>query len=219
MEKIMTTETTIPIFPLNIVLFPELPLPLHIFEERYKIMIKECLEEKKEFGVVYTKENHIKKVGCTAKILRVLKEYDDGRMDILTQGVQRFKINELSEEKSYLQSAVSFFEDGEEPETEEMINLTKEGMQLLKTLEKLTVNKNDISFIEKLDIRIISFIISGIGGFTMNEKQQFLEMTSTSERLRFSVESLKKIIEEVKSQQSLSKKNGKNYIQGKFSNN
>lgn len=215
----MTADVTIPIFPLNIVLFPELPLPLHIFEQRYKIMIKECLEEKKEFGIVYTKENHIQKVGCTAKILRVLKQYDDGRMDILTQGVQRFKINELSEEKDYLQSAVILFEDEEESETEEMLNLTKEGMQLLKTLEKLTINKNDISFIEKLDIRIISFIISGIGGFTMNEKQRFLEMTSTSERLRFSVESLKKIIEEVKSQQYFTKNNGKDYLQGKFFKN
>jgi Lon protease-like protein len=215
----MISEATIPIFPLNIVLFPELPLPLHIFEERYKIMIQECLDDKKEFGVIYSKDNRIQTVGCTAKILQILKKYDDGRMDILTQGVRRFKIKELSEERIYLESDVTFLEDIEESETDELVNLSKEGIKLLKDLERLTLNKNDLSFIEKLDIGIISFIISGLSGLTMNEKQQFLEMTSPSERLRQSVAALKRVIDEVKKSKLFEKIDRKKSNLHRFSNN
>jgi len=215
----MTEEETIPLFPLGIVLFPELPLPLHIFEERYKIMIKQCLEQKKEFGVVYGRDNQIHRVGCTATILRVLKRYEDGRMDILAQGTRKFEIKEIHDEKKYLQAQVTFVEDEIEHESEHLIILAKEGVDLLKKLDRLTINKYDLKFMEKLDIKIISYIISGIGGFTMKEKQKFLEMTSTAERLKHSVESLKNLVERVKMENYIQNLNRKDSNFRNFSNN
>jgi Lon protease-like protein len=82
----------LPIFPLELVLFPETPLPLHIFEPRYKEMIGECQAQKAPFGVVRAVEKGLAEVGCTAEILEVTKRYDDGRLDILTEGRRRFEI-------------------------------------------------------------------------------------------------------------------------------
>jgi Lon protease-like protein len=79
----MYAEITIPLFPLGVVLMPQMPLQLHIFEERYKAMIGECLEKNKEFGVVDFDAKKLSKVGCTAKIVDVLKHYETGEMDIV----------------------------------------------------------------------------------------------------------------------------------------
>ncbi|HUB18282.1 MAG TPA: LON peptidase substrate-binding domain-containing protein [Acidobacteriaceae bacterium] len=101
----------IPLFPLNLVLFPGAALPLHIFEDRYKEMTAECLEEKKAFGVVRADGEQMSIVGCTARIVRVVQRYDDGRMDILCEGEQRFEIEGLDESRRFLQADVEFFED------------------------------------------------------------------------------------------------------------
>ena len=101
----------IPLFPLQAVVFPRTRLPLHIFEERYKEMIGNAIRDHSEFGVVLAKENGIVSAGCTVMVEKVLETYPDGRMDILTRGVRRFEIVELSGEKAYLQAEVSFFDD------------------------------------------------------------------------------------------------------------
>src|SRR5262245_51929210 len=85
-------ELLLPLFPLDVVLYPGQPLPLHIFEDRYKEMIGECLDSKSEFGVVRLKDNAIPNVGCTATITNVVKRYDDGRLDIETTGLRRFEV-------------------------------------------------------------------------------------------------------------------------------
>src|ERR1051325_4242523 len=100
----------LPLFPLEIVLFPGAPLPLHIFEPRYKEMIGECLEQKRPFGMVRLKENSLAAVGCSATILDVVKKYDDGRLDIAAQGRQRFEIESLNHERSFLQGEISYFD-------------------------------------------------------------------------------------------------------------
>ncbi len=101
----------IPLFPLNMVLFPGAALPLHIFEERYREMVGECLTERKAFGVVRADGEQMSIVGCTAQIVRVMERYDDGRIDILCEGIQRFEIEALDESRTYLQADVEFFED------------------------------------------------------------------------------------------------------------
>lgn len=101
----------IPLFPLNTVLFPGAALPLHVFEERYREMVGECLAQDKPFGVVRADEEQMSIVGCTAKILRVVQRYDDGRMDILCEGGERFEIEGLDESRAFLQADVEFFED------------------------------------------------------------------------------------------------------------
>src|SRR6266700_1866333 len=76
----------LPLFPLELVLLPGVPVPLHIFEPRYKEMIKECLDQKTVFGIVRSKDDKdegFATIGCTAELLNVLKTYPDGRMNIL----------------------------------------------------------------------------------------------------------------------------------------
>jgi Lon protease-like protein len=106
-------EELLPLFPLQLVLFPRTALPLHIFEERYKQMIAEVQRGKPEFGVVLAGEKGIVNTGCTATIEKVIKKYPDGRMDLVTVGRRRFEIILLNDEKPYLRGAVEFFDDDE----------------------------------------------------------------------------------------------------------
>ena len=80
------------IFPLDVVLFPGVPLPLHIFEPRYKEMIGECMEEQKPFGIVRVQEEGVAQIGCTAEIVAVTKKHEDGKLDIVTEGRARFEL-------------------------------------------------------------------------------------------------------------------------------
>jgi len=101
----------LPLFPLQVVLLPESELPLHIFEERYKEMIQDVLRDKIEFGVVMASEKGLVNTGCTATIEKVLRQYPDGRMDILALGRRRFEIGRLNDDRSYLRGEVEFFTD------------------------------------------------------------------------------------------------------------
>jgi Lon protease-like protein len=194
----MLQEITIPLFPLGLVLMPQLLLPLHIFEDRYKLMISECLNAHKEFGIVFFNGNEICNIGCTTRILRVLKRYDDGRMDIGTKGDKRFIIHELHEEKPYLQARVEYFDDVIEPEKDELRGLAQKGISLLKQLDKLSHNQDTYRDVDIGDLKSISFLIAGSEGFTYEEKQKFLEMTSTYQRLNKAVASLENLIQRMK---------------------
>jgi Lon protease-like protein len=101
----------IPLFPLDVVLFPGAALPLHIFEERYKQMMGACLERKEPFGVVRAKSDGLAVIGCLATIVTVLQRYPDGRMDILCEGGDRFEIESLDNSRAYLQAEVDTFRD------------------------------------------------------------------------------------------------------------
>jgi Lon protease-like protein len=101
----------VPLFPLDVVLFPGTCLPLHIFEERYKEMIGECLRERSGFGVVRAQREGLAVIGCMAKIARVLHEYEDGQLDILCDGGDRFEIEQLDNSRDFLQAEVDFFTD------------------------------------------------------------------------------------------------------------
>jgi Lon protease-like protein len=111
-------SSLMPIFPLELVLLPGVPLPLHIFEPRYKEMIAECLDQKKPFGVVRASSDGVADIGCTAEIMSVTKKYDDGRMDILTRGVERFEVIQVNQERSFLQAEISLVQDEDEGEDE-----------------------------------------------------------------------------------------------------
>src|ERR1700735_4599088 len=104
-------EDLLPLFPLQVVLFPRTALPLHIFEERYKQMIADVQRGHTEFGVVLAAEKGIVTTGCTATVEKVLKNYPDGRMDLITVGRRRFEIILLNDEKPYLRGAVEYFDD------------------------------------------------------------------------------------------------------------
>ncbi len=126
-----------PLFPLQAVLLPGAELPLHIFEDRYKEMIREVLRERAEFGVVLASEKGLLNTGCTATVDKLLREYPDGRMDILTTGRRRFEILRLNEDRSFLRGAIEFFDDEEAapppPETREQAIAAFNALQKLSS--------------------------------------------------------------------------------------
>jgi len=177
---------------------PLIQLPLHIFEERYKLMVGECLAEEKEFGIVYYDASDIQTAGCTAKILKIIKRYDDGRLDILAQGQRRFHIQEIYDRKSYLEARVTFFDDHQQSDKSACQDLADKGIALLKQFTSILESREAYGFPDKMDLKSISFFIAGCEGFSLEEKQRFLEMTSTGERLRKSVKALENIIARMK---------------------
>ena len=123
-------DLRLPLFPLQAVLLPGELLPLHIFEERYKLMIGECMEENRPFGVVLAEEDGIRKIGCTARVTRLLEKFPDGRMNILTHGEVRFGILRLFENRPYLTGEIQPIEDrGEEPPPRELARRVREALE------------------------------------------------------------------------------------------
>ena len=106
----------LPIFPLELVLLPGAPLPLHIFEDRYKEMLGDAVRNKTEFGVVQSAEQGIVNIGCSATVEKVVNEYPDGRMDLIALGRRRFEVHHLDQSKEYLQADVTFFDDEDDSE-------------------------------------------------------------------------------------------------------
>lgn len=193
----MHVETVIPIFPLGLVLLPEVYLPLHIFEERYKLMINVCIEQRKEFGIVYFSGKQFQTIGCTARVVEILKRYDDGRLDIMTRGANRFAIKELLDEKPYLQAKVDYFDDQPTKKTkrETLQKLADRGLQLLRKINPITQQYKEDQFTNQPDVKLVSFLMAACDGFSLEEKQRFLEMTSTAKRLSKAAEALEKLFE------------------------
>ena len=106
----------LPLFPLQLVVFPGSAVPLHIFEERYKEMVTAAEAAGTEFGIVLARDNGIMNAGCTVLVESVLKRYPDGRFDVLTRGQRRFVIKSLNQDKDYLRGEVEFYSD-EDPES------------------------------------------------------------------------------------------------------
>jgi Lon protease-like protein len=100
-----------PLFPLGLVLIPHELVPLHIFEERYKLMIGECIEEESEFGIVWLSDDGLKEIGCSARISRVLERFEDGRMNVLVEGSSPFRLLRRIEDLPYPAGDVELLED------------------------------------------------------------------------------------------------------------
>ena len=170
------------LFPLELVLFPGAPLPLHIFEPRYKELIAECLEEKKGFGMVRAKENAVAEVGCTAVILNVDRQYDDGRMDISAEGKQRFSIVELNHDREFLQAEVTWFDDEEPPTVPDTDSAN--AVELHKQLFRVLGQEAEI----EENVPSLSFHLANSLPVDLDFKQAFLEMKSEAERLETLIE-------------------------------
>jgi Lon protease-like protein len=106
-----------PLFPLGLVLLPGEAVPLHIFEERYKLMIGECLDEEREFGIIWLADDALKDVGCAARITRVLERFDDGRLNIVVEGTTPFRLERRIGDLAYPAGDVELLDD--EPDSDE----------------------------------------------------------------------------------------------------
>jgi Lon protease-like protein len=167
----------IPLFPLDVVLFPGASLPLHIFEDRYKEMIDLCLQTQSSFGVVRARRDGLAVIGCTARIARVSHRYEDGRMDILCQGERRFEIETLDNSRAYLEAQVDFFDDDDEqaPRSlrEECLALHLETMELAG----IEIPSAPINLDEP-----ISFLLAATLPTDLGFKQQLLNSRSDAAR-------------------------------------
>jgi Lon protease-like protein len=185
----------LPLFPLDLVLFPGAPLPLHIFEPRYKEMIGECLQAQSPFGLVRAHENAVAEVGCTAEILKVVKRYDDGRLDILTEGRRRFEVLELNQERSFLRAEVLFFEDdaGAEaaaPSAAAAIEATK-AQELHSKMMDILGAGDDVPGDES---DVLSFRLAAALPTDLDFKQSLLAMRSEPDRLNLLIDYYGQII-------------------------
>jgi Lon protease-like protein len=179
----------LPLFPLDLVLLPGVPVPLHIFEPRYKEMIKECIDEKRSFGIVRTKDEAFAHVGCTAEIINVLKKYPDGRMNILAEGQKRFEVVQVNQERSFLQAEVFYLEDEDDnpsaAEIERAVRLHGEIMELAGA---------HAEEVEKSDRAQLAYRLAGSLPFDPDFQQALLEMNSESQRIKAVISFLERIL-------------------------
>ena len=168
----------IPLFPLNVVLLPGAELPLHIFEPRYRAMVKDCLEEKSEFGMLLSLPNGVARVGCTAEILQIAKRYEDGRMDILTAGRAPFRVVELLTENPLMEGQVDYLEDRESPGNPRVQRELVELFEACHTLIYDDYPKN----LEGASTEDLSYLIAATLPLDLLWKQQILELRSESDR-------------------------------------
>ena len=180
----------LPLFPLEIVVFPGAPLPLHIFEPRYKEMIGECLSQNRAFGLVRAKENAVSAIGCSATILEVIKKYDDGRLDIAAEGAQRFEIIQVNQERSFLQAEVAFFDD------EPSVVSKSAADSVVQLHEQLFAVLGRTVEVER-DAAYLSFRLAQDLPVDLDFKQTLLEMKSEAERVEILTEYYKATIPKI----------------------
>ncbi|MGB3491516.1 MAG: LON peptidase substrate-binding domain-containing protein [Elainellaceae cyanobacterium] len=177
----------LPLFPLSeLVLFPGCPLPLHIFEPRYRIMMQTILQSDRRFGVLMVdpSEGKVADVGCCAEVVQYHRLSDD-RMDIMTVGQQRFRVLEYVREKPYYVGLVEWLED--EPTERDMKGLATEVGQLLQDVVHLSAKLTGQAIELPDDIpdlpRELSYWVANNLYGVASEQQILLEMQSTETRL------------------------------------
>ncbi len=174
----MARPARIPLFPLDVVLLPTMPLPLHIFEPRYKVMIRRCLDEKLEFGMILAANNAVAAVGCTAEIVHKLRDYPDGRMDILSEGRAVFRLGQLHDEKEYYEGSVEYLDDEPAtPESEGSEQLMKAFVQCYELLAGRPWIDPGAPAAGSLAYRL-----GGQLPMELEKRQELLELRSESER-------------------------------------
>jgi Lon protease-like protein len=171
----------LPLFPLEIVVFPGAPLPLHIFEPRYKEMIGECLSQERPFGMVRAKENALSAIGCSARILTIIKKYEDGRLDIAAEGAQRFEIIQVNQERSFLQAEVAFLDDEPSIVSKASADTVIQLHEQLFAVMGQTVEVNR-------DAAYLSYRLAQDLPVDLDFKQTLLEMKSEAERVEILTE-------------------------------
>ncbi|GCE25362.1 ATP-dependent protease [Dictyobacter alpinus] len=180
----------LPLFPLNVVLFPGTVLPLHIFEPRYRQMVLDCQQEDKPFGVVLVKggskfmHEEAYEVGTLAEIHN-LRELEDGGYDLMAVGIRRFHIISQHREKAYLSGLVEPYEDEHEPE-EQLVGSVQQVRHLFETYLNMLLNSPDESDIHANLPEApedLSHFIAYFLEIEDSKKQHYLELTSTHQRL------------------------------------
>ncbi len=167
-----------PLFPLGIVALPTETVPLHIFEDRYKRMIDECLQNEREFGIVWLSEDELKPIGCACEIDRVLERDEDGSMDILVRGTQPFQLIERQQEFFYPAGIVEPVIDVDEEPDPDAAQIARELYAEL--VEQATDKQLTEDELDELD----AYAMAGTVEFGTDAKQELLELRSENARMR-----------------------------------
>jgi len=168
----------IPLFPLNVVLLPGEHLPLHIFEPRYRRMVRECLETSQPFGMLLAVKDGIVRVGCSAEIELVTKRYDDGRVDILTIGRRPFRVVELFQDDPLLEGIVDYLDDRD-------TSVSQPTQQKLISLYEACYTLAFSDLPPQLDTTLsgsLSYSVAATLPLDLRWKQTILELRSEEER-------------------------------------
>jgi Lon protease-like protein len=173
-----TIKRDFPLFPLGLVALPSEVVPLHIFEDRYKTMIGECLEDASEFGIVWLSDDGLRPVGCACEITEVLERLEDGRMNILTRGTRPFRVLERQDALPYPAGEVEFLEDRNEAVDEKTLDTAHETYADL--VEQATDTRP-----EAVDLGTMSaYDMAATVDFGLEAKQGLLDLRSENARLR-----------------------------------
>ena len=188
----MASIDSLPLFPLGLVLYPGEQLPLHIFEERYKDLAHYCTEHDVPFGIVLVEDGSLAEMGTTARIEDVAKQYDDGRMDIVVVGEERFRLESIYDRKSYYTADVTLVEDANEPADLSLKErVITQHMKLLE-LAGRTVRPDLYD-----DVDNLSFVLAQNAGLENTQKQHVLQLDSERERIEYLIEHFEDLIPQV----------------------
>jgi Lon protease-like protein len=172
-------QSDFPLFPLGLVALPSEIVPLHIFEERYKTMIAECMEHEREFGIVWAGEDgELRPTGCAVEIAQVLERMEDGRMNILTRGTRPFRVVAEQDDRPYPAGTVEFLEDNAEERDAKSARAAHEAYNEL--VEQATDKPLEP---EELDA-MSSYEMAATVDFGLDAKQGLLDLRSENARLR-----------------------------------
>lgn len=194
----MTSIDSLPLFPLNLVLYPGEELPLHIFEERYRDLVQYCLEHDVSFGIVRADGEQIADVGTTARIQEIVTRYDDGRMDIVVRGEERFRLVEIYDQKSYNTADVTLLEDnGEGLDLDLKERVITQHMKLLE-LAGRTVRPDLYENVE-----FLSYVLAQNAALSEEQKQELLELPSENERIQYLIRHFQSLIPRVEQKEDV----------------
>ena len=199
-------ERDFPLFPLAMVALPSEVVPLHIFEERYKTMIGDCLDAESEFGIVWLADDGLRPIGCACEITEVLERAEDGRMNILTRGTRPFRVLERQDALPYPAGEVEFLEDRDEPVDADTLRTAHETYASL--VEQTTDNRPD----EQELGAMTAYDMAATVDFGLEAKQGLLDLRSENARLRLLTRLFRaasKRLELIERAQSRARSNGK----------
>jgi Lon protease-like protein len=167
-----------PLFPLGIVALPGEAIPLHIFEQRYKTMMNECLSQETEFGIVWLSDESLREIGCACKIERVLERMEDGRMNLLARGTRPFRVLERQGHLAYPAGVVEFVEDRRDTLDPELARAAREAYADL--VKRATDREPDQEELADMS----AYAMAATVDFGLDAKQGLLDLRSENARLR-----------------------------------
>ncbi len=167
-----------PLFPLGLVALPGELIPLHIFEERYKTMISECLEGEREFGIVWLSDDGLREVGCACSIDSILEEMDDGRIKLLVRGTRPFRVLERQGHLPYPAGVIEFVQDREDALDPELAKAAHDAYAEL--VRRATDREPEPDELADMS----AYAMAATVDFGLDAKQGLLDMRSENARLR-----------------------------------